>query len=70
MDVALVNQPGQVPRIAIAGICREPLRPQAEALVRALDHSALGSDLGLADRRGCLHIDDHGMVEIDQVFVE
>ena len=43
--------------------------PQAEAVLRALDHSALGGDLGLADRGGRLDIDDDSMVEIDQVFV-
>jgi hypothetical protein len=67
VDVALVDEPRKVGRIAIACVRRQPLRPQAEALLCALDHAALRSDLGLAHRCCRLHIDDHSMIEIDQI---
>ena len=67
LDAFILDQPGKVRGGAVSGIGHQLLGPQAEALLRALDHPALGGHLGLA-HRGCrLDIDDHRMVEVDQI---
>lgn len=42
-------------------------RGDEEALLRPVDHAALGGHLGLADSGRRLDIDDHCVLEIDQV---
>jgi hypothetical protein len=52
LNPALVHQPGEVLGRTVTGVCRQPLRPQAKALLRTLDHPALRRHLGLTDRGG------------------
>ena len=52
---------------AVGRVRRQPLRPQAKALLRPLDHPLLRRHLGLADRGGRFHIDDDGVLQVDQV---
>ena len=59
--------PGQVLGRAVGAVGGEPLGPQAEAILGALDHGAGGAHLGLADRAAGLDVDDDGVVQIDQV---
>ena len=62
-----MHQPGEVLGRTVGGVGRQPLRPQAEALLRAVDHPLLRRHLGLADRGGRLDIDDDGALQVDQV---
>src|SRR5271163_2852838 len=68
LDTALVHQPGEVLGRTIGGVSRQPLRPQAEALLRTVDHPLLRCHLGLANRGGRLNIDDDRVLQVDQVI--
>ena len=57
----------KVRRGAIGGVGNEPLGPDMEALLRSLDHSALSGHFGLSHRGRRLDIDDHRVIEVDQV---
>ena len=61
------DQPGEHLGRAIGAVGGQPLGLEAEAVLGALDHGARRADLGLADRRGRLDVDDDGVVEVDQV---
>jgi hypothetical protein len=67
LDTALMHQPGEVFGRSVGGVGRQPLRPQAEALLRTVDHALLRRHLGLADRGGRLDVDDDGVLQVDQV---
>jgi len=67
LDAALMHQPGEVIGGAVAGVGRKLLGPKAEALMRAIDHPALRRHLGLSDRCRCLHIQDDGVLQVDQI---
>lgn len=62
-----VDQPPQVSCGAIGGVRNEPLGPDVEALLRSLDHSALSGHFGLPHRGRRLGIDDHRVIEINQI---
>ena len=66
-DAALLDRPRQVFCIVISGVAYEPLGPEAKALLRPVDRAPLRAHLGLADGGGCLDIDDHCVLEIDEV---
>src|SRR5712672_315816 len=56
LDPPLLHQPSEILGRAVAGIAREPLGPQAEALLRAIDHPTLRGYLSLAARGARLDI--------------
>src|SRR5205085_1246211 len=60
LDPPLLHQPSEILGRAVAGIARQPLGPQAEALLRAIDHPTLRGYLSLADRGARLDIDNDG----------
>src|SRR5277367_258070 len=45
LDTALMHQPGEVLGRTVGGVGRQSLRPQAEALLRTIDHPLLGRHL-------------------------
>jgi len=49
LNAFFLDQPGEIGRIAITGIGHKPVRPQAKAFLRPLNHSALRGHLGLTD---------------------
>jgi hypothetical protein len=67
LDITLMHQPGKVLSRTVGGVSRQPLRAQAEALLRPVDHPLLRPHLGLADRGRRFHIDDDGVLQVDQV---
>jgi len=67
LDPALVHQPGEVLGRAIGTVGGELGRPEAEALLRPVEHGAGRADFGLPDGTAGLDIDDDGVVEIDQI---
>ena len=67
LDPALVHQPGQHLRRAVAGVGDQLARPQIVAIGNALDHPLGRRDLRLPDGGARLDIDDDGMLHIDQV---
>lgn len=67
LDASTLDQPGEVRRGAVCGIGHEPLGPKAEALLRSFDHPALCGHLCLSDRGPRLDIDDHRVIEVDQI---
>ena len=67
LDAVALDQPGQVGGRAIGCVGHEALEPEVEALLRPLDHPALGGHLGLPYRGRGLDIDDHRMIEVDQI---
>ncbi len=52
---------------AVGAVGGEPFGPEAEALIRPLDHGAGGGHLRWTDGGGRLDVDDDGVVEVDQV---
>jgi len=62
-----MDEPGQVLGRAVGGVCGQPLGPEAEAVLRPLDHGARGTHLRLPDGAARLGIDNDGMIEVDQI---
>jgi hypothetical protein len=67
LDAAFMDEPGEVLSRAVCGVGRQSLRVEAEALLGALDHGHRGPDFGLTDSPAGFDVDDHGMVEINQI---
>lgn len=67
LNAPLFHQPSQVLSRSIGGVGGKPRRPEIEAILRPFYRATLGEDLGLADSRGRLDIDDDRMFEVDQV---
>ena len=63
----LVDQPLQHLARTIRRVAGQPLRVELEALVCPFDHGLGCFDLGLAHRGRGLHIDNDGVIQIDQV---
>ena len=68
LDAFLFHQPRQVRRGAIGCVRYKPMRPDAEALLCPVNHSSLCCHFGLPNRRCRLDIDDHRMIEVDQII--
>lgn len=64
---ALMDPPGEVLGQAIGTVGGEACGPEAEAVLRPFRYAARRPDLGLPDGAASSHIEDDGMVEIDQV---
>lgn len=62
-----VEQPGEERAGAIRLVRRQPLRLQAVLLGRPLDHAAARHDLLREAGGRRLHIDDDGVLGVDQV---
>ena len=67
LDAALVNQPAEHLGGSVGGVTGEALRVEIEALFATLDHPLGGRDLGLTHGGRGLDINNHGVIEIDQV---
>src|SRR5579859_3094310 len=66
---ALLDQPVQHRSRPVGGIGRKPLRLEAEALLRSLEHGPRRADLGLANGAGCLHVNDDAELDVDEIVV-
>src|ERR1700722_5458963 len=68
-DALLLDQPVQHRSGPVGGIGRKPLRLEAEALLRSLEHGLRRADLGLANGAGCLHVNDDAELHVDEIVV-
>ncbi len=62
------NQPAEEAAGPIGGVGQKPLRLQGETLLRSLDHRLGGFNLIIGARRRRFDIDDHCVLDIDQVI--
>jgi hypothetical protein len=53
---------------AIGGISSEPFGLKSQSFISPLDHSFRRRDLIVGSGRGGLHIDDHCVIDVDQVI--
>ena len=67
LDPSFVDQPLQHLARTIRRVAGQPLRVELEALVCPFDHGLGCLDLRLTDGRRSFHLDDDGVIEIDQV---
>jgi len=61
------NHEGQELAGAVCRVGDQPLRLETEPPFRAIDHHRRGGDLVIGARRRRLDIDDHGMLDVDQI---
>ncbi len=67
LDALILDQPGEVRRRAVGGVRHQFLGPETEALLRPLKHPALCGHLSLPHRSRRFNVDDHRVIEIDQI---
>ncbi len=67
LDALLVHQPLKHLGRAVGGVGGQTLGPQAQAFLGALDHGSAGCQLALAHGGGRFDVDDHRVIQVDQV---
>jgi hypothetical protein len=68
-DALLLDKPVQHRSRTVSGIGGKSLRLEAEALFGSVDHGLCSADLGLTNGAGCLDINDHPKLDVDEIVV-
>src|SRR5579863_7048089 len=68
-DTLLLHQPVQHRSRTVCSVGGKPLRLETKSLLGSLNHSLCRPDLGLTNGAGCLDINDHAELHVDEIVV-